>query len=467
MSRLERIVVLILLAVVLALFGIKVKDYYLANTRVVAAFGGSYKEATVGELRYLNPILATSDSEKSVSSLIFSSLFKFDKSGNVIPDVAEKFEISADKLIYTITLKDNIYFHDGEKMTADDVVYTVETIQDPEFKSPLYEAWKDIKAETTGENIVTFKLQKEYGPFIYVLDFGILPSYLSPDDLSRTVIGSGPFQYDTVKKNGDKITQLKLESNAKYYFGRPFINNLELDFFDTKDAALAGFNKDKAYQSISGVETAKDNFSKFSFSTSKQLVLVPNLRSDKLKDKAFRAQILSSDQKMPEKVSITLTTANSELQRNKAEELKKSFADRNIDLIVKYYKPVEMKDVLDQKKYELLLFGFDFGHDRDPYIFWHSSQISAMNYAGYSDKNSDILLEDARMITDASQRNAKYDQFYATISSESLAIYYEPVKYYQIISNTIKGMDNSLRCDNDSKYLGVAKWYIKEKRVNK
>jgi ABC-type transport system substrate-binding protein len=447
--------------------GIKTKDYYLNHTKLVANFGGTYHEAIVGESHYLNPILAASDPDKSVSSLIFSSLFKFDKNGSILPDVAEKWDISADKLVYTVTLRNDVFFHDGEKLTAADIVYTAQTIQDPVFKSPLYETWKDIKIEQAGENIVTFTLPKAYGPFIYTLDFGILPLHLTPDELAQKVIGSGPYKYDDSKKNGDKITRLTLKSNTKYYAGRPYLNKLQFDFFDTKDLAKTGFGTGQNYQALSGMSATEQGFSDFSFPTSKELVLVPNLRVDKFKDKNFRAQVLSSDQAMPTKTSINLATADSELQRNKAEELKKSFAARNIELNITYFKPTEMKDILDKKDFELLLFGFDFGHDRDPYIFWHSSQIDKMNYAGYSDKKSDILLEDARMISDATQRNAAYDQFYATIKSESLAIYFEPVTYYEVISNSIKNVDTSTSFDSGSKYLSEGKWYVKEKRVRK
>jgi len=467
MSNIEKKIVIVLLVGVLIMGGMKVKSYYVNSTKLVANFGGIYREAMVGESHYLNPILASADTDKSVSTLIFSSLFKFDKNGDIYPDVAEKWEISADKLVYNVTLRSDVIFHDGEKLTAADVVYTAQTIQDPGFKSPLYETWKDIQIDQASENVVTFTLPKAYGPFIYTLDFGILPLHLTPDELAQTVIGSGPYKYDGSKKNGDKITQLTLESNTKYYAGRPFLNTMQFDFFDSKDVAKTGFGTGQDYQALSGMSASQDGFSDFSYPTSKKLVLVPNLRVEKLKNKDLRSQILSADKVMSEKTVLKLATADSELQKNKAEELKASFAIRNIELNISYYKPTEMKDILDKRDYELLLFGFDFGHDRDPYIFWHSSQIDKMNYAGYSDKKSDILLEDARMISDTTERNAKYDQFYETIKTESLAIYFEPVTYYQIISNTIRNVDVSGIFDSGSKYMSEGKWYVKEKRVRR
>lgn len=467
MSNIEKKIVVMLLIVLFILGGIKARDDYFNNTKVVANFGGSYREVVVGNLYYINPVLASSDTDKFISTLIYSSLFKFDKDGNVISDVAEKWEISPDKLTYTVTLKDNIFFHDGQKMTAADVAYTVETIQSPGFKSPLYETWKDTQVAATADNTVTFTLPKAYGPFIYALDFGIIPLHLSPDELAQKAIGSGPFKYADSKKSGEKITELTLKNNPQYHTGRPYLNKLVFDFYDTKDSAKKSFGTGENYQALSGVDISVDNYIDYSYQTSKKLVLVPNLRSEKLKNKELRVKILASDQKLEEKIIIKLATADSELQRNKAEELKTSFATRNIELNISYYKPTEMKDILDKRDYELLLFGFDFGNDRDPYIFWHTSQLDKMNYAGFSDKKSDILLEDARMISDVVERNTKYDQFYETLKTESLAVFYEPVTYHEIIADTIKGVDISGSFDCSSKYLNIGKWYVKEKRVRK
>ncbi len=466
LSKLEKIIVVALFCLFLSLVGIKAKDGYLQKTKPLPDFGGTYKEAIYGELKYLNPVLASGDIDKSTSSLIFSSLFKFDKNNNITPDAADSWSISEDKLVYTVNLKKNVYFHDGVKLVADDVVYTVQTIQDPLFKSPLYEKWKDIQVSATDENTVTFVLPKIYGPFIYELDFGILPAHLPPDEFAKKIIGSGPYKYLSAKKTGDKFNKLYLESNQQYYNERPYIDEIELDFFDQKDDALTAVLNDKSFTAISGVASSPEKFADLSYSTTKSLALIPNLRTDRFKLKDFRT-LFFSDQKLAINTKITLTTADAELQKIKAEELKKQFADRNIDLDIKYLKPTEMKAALDAKNYELLLYGFDFGHDKDPYVFWHTSQLDKMNFAGYSDKKFDIALEDARMVIDNTIRNEKYDVIFATIKAEGLAVFYDPIKTNFFVQNNIKGIIIGGGCDADSKYSGINKWYIEEKRVKK
>lgn len=465
LSKLEKYLVLLLLLAAISLSGVKVKRDYTERTKLIPDFGGTYQEVVLGELKYLNPVLASSDTDKSVSTLLYSSLFKFDKDNNIIPDAAASWEVSADNLTYKVTLRNNVLFHDGAPLTAADVVYTVDLIKDQNFKSPLYDSWKDVEVSAESENVVVFELAKPYGPFIYSLDLGILPSHLTPDELVKKNIGSGPFKYVSTKKNSDEVSSLLLESNDNYYAERPYVKKFQFNFFDQKNEAEKYIQANNI-SALSGMATSKEDMADLSFPTTKRLALIPNLRSEKLKDKATR-QIVFGTESFPEKSKFTLSTLDLPLQKDKAEELVREFDSRNIELDVKYYKPTEMQTVLAKRSYELLLYGFDFSHDRDPYVFWHTSQLDKLNFAGYSDKKSDLLLEDARMTNDAVARNTKYDQFFATISSEYLAKFFDPISFNFILDNDVKGADLSKSSDAESRYLTVNKWYLEEKRVKK
>ncbi|MCL5410414.1 MAG: ABC transporter substrate-binding protein [Patescibacteria group bacterium] len=464
MNKTETIFSLFFLICALVLSGIKVKDEFFLRTRIVPADGGIYKEVVFGDFKYLNPLLASTDAEKSSSKLVFSGLVKYDKNNNVTSDIAEKWEISPDNLRYTFYLKDNVVFHDGKRLTADDVAFTVDKIKNPAFKSPLSSAWEDVNVTTEGNKVI-FDLPRAYGPFIYNCDFGILPSHLSDDQFNKKLVGTGPYKFaNSTIKNG-KIVKLNLEKNPLYFNGEPYISQIELDFFGSKAETELGF-KEKGTNAISGMSiNGKESLFDLSFKTNKRLGLIFNLRKDKLKDKTVRQKILSSD-KLPDRLDLSLTTLDNDLQRSKAEELKKQFSDRNINLSIKYLNPIDMQEALSKKDYELLLFGFDFGYDPDPYVFWHSSQMENMNFAGFSDKNSDILLEDARMLTDYTARNAKYNQFFDTIKNEALGVFYDPITFsYEIKSDVKNAKINA--SEVDYRYDGIEKWYIKEKRVRK
>ena len=101
--------------------------------------GGSITEGIVGTPRFINPVLAFSDADQDLVSLIYSGLMRKSINGTLIPDLAEKYEGSKDGLIYTFTLKNKIYFHDKKPITADDVIFTINKIKDPTIKSPKKE----------------------------------------------------------------------------------------------------------------------------------------------------------------------------------------------------------------------------------------------------------------------------------------------------------------------------------------
>jgi len=104
--------------------------------------GGTLTLGLVGHICYLNPILSQSnDCDRDLIELIYNGLYKIDGQGGLEPNLAEKIEISPDGKTYTVFLKDNVFWHDGLPFTADDVVFTIETIQDPKIKSPLLLNW--------------------------------------------------------------------------------------------------------------------------------------------------------------------------------------------------------------------------------------------------------------------------------------------------------------------------------------
>ena len=112
---------------------------YTLNERLlvgVPAHGGVHTEGVVGTPRFINPLLALSDADKDLTSLVYSGLMRRDPNGNLIPDLAQSYTVSPDGLTYTFVLKNNAYFQDNKKVTAADVVYTINAAKDPAIKSP-------------------------------------------------------------------------------------------------------------------------------------------------------------------------------------------------------------------------------------------------------------------------------------------------------------------------------------------
>lgn len=146
---------------------------YLDNTQAVAADGGEYTEAMVGQVRFANPILSqTNDIDADLVSLTFSSLLKTNEKGNLENDLAESYEISEDKLTYTFHIKQDVKWHDGENLTTDDIIYTIKTIQDDNYYSPLIANWKGVRTEKVDDYTMRFILKNVYSPFLNNLTFG-------------------------------------------------------------------------------------------------------------------------------------------------------------------------------------------------------------------------------------------------------------------------------------------------------
>ncbi|MFH0831071.1 MAG: ABC transporter substrate-binding protein, partial [Parcubacteria group bacterium] len=184
---------------------------YLNSTVAVPEQGGAVQLGLVGQPRYINPLLApTSDVDMDLSTLVFGSLYKLDKDFKPYADLAESLNVSADQKTYSVVLKQGVNWHDGQPLTASDVVFTVKAIQDPSWQSPLNLGFKGVTVEQVDERTVRFTLQEVYAPFASTLTFGILPEHLwasvpgssaSLAELNTKPVGSGPYKFDELTKD--------------------------------------------------------------------------------------------------------------------------------------------------------------------------------------------------------------------------------------------------------------------------
>lgn len=217
--------------------------------------GGYLKEGIVGSPRFVNPVLAVSDVDNDLTKLVYSGLLKSGPENTLINDLAENYEISEDGLIYTFTLKDNLHFQDGEKLTTNDVEFTINKIQDSTIKSPKRPAFYDVKVEKIDEKTIKFYLKKTYSPFLENLTIGILPKHLWGDLSSEQFplsqynvepIGSGPYKVtkmETLQKNMLLIpTYYELNAFDDYMSGKPYIQKLIINFYKDEKTLIDAYN---------------------------------------------------------------------------------------------------------------------------------------------------------------------------------------------------------------------------------
>ncbi|MEK7518740.1 MAG: ABC transporter substrate-binding protein [Patescibacteria group bacterium] len=184
--------------------------------------GGNHTEAIIGAPRFLNPVLASSDVDVSLTPLVFSGLLRMTTDGTYVNDLATELTVSKDGITYTAKLKPGLQWHDGEKLTAEDVRFTFEMLQDPNVASPRYTEVRGVKVDAPDDGTITFTLESANPAFRNVLAVGILPAHiwsdippsaLSTTDFNLKPIGSGSFMFKEIWKKGKTggVTNIILE----------------------------------------------------------------------------------------------------------------------------------------------------------------------------------------------------------------------------------------------------------------
>jgi len=215
-------------------------------------FGGTYKEGMVGEIKQLNPLYSPVNYvEDSVVSLIFSGLTKNISNRQVVGDLAESWVISGDKKTYTFTIRENIFWHDGERLDADDVRFTFEAIQNPDSNSPRLATWKDVVVSVLDERTVAFKLPSPYASFLSLADVPILPEHILREvpvgnfrtsEFSTNPVGSGPYIFSKIKNIRD-MQEVHLLANRNYFLGSPYIEEVVLKSYPNYGSLVSAYNR--------------------------------------------------------------------------------------------------------------------------------------------------------------------------------------------------------------------------------
>jgi peptide/nickel transport system substrate-binding protein len=236
----------------------------LNNSASQPAKGGVYTEALVGSLQRLNPLIDSGNQvDRDVDRLIFSGLVKFDSRGFAVGDVAKTWGVSGDGTIYNFEIKDNVKWHDGQKLTVDDIVFTTDLLGKggaliPTDLSTFWAAIKVIKLDATH---LQFVLPEAFAPFLDYLTFGILPQHIYANmtydeivnsNFNLQPVGSGPFQFKEVSLNGSTIDGITLVSNPNYYDKAPNIEEFVFRYYADSKAALQAY-KDGYVQGINQV----------------------------------------------------------------------------------------------------------------------------------------------------------------------------------------------------------------------
>ncbi|HRH23739.1 MAG TPA: ABC transporter substrate-binding protein [Candidatus Magasanikbacteria bacterium] len=227
----------------LGLIGVVVANEYRITVPKVS---GTYREGVIGSPQSLNPLFSSlNEVDEDIVSLVYSGLLRYDGNRRLVPDLAVKYDVSADSKTYTFELKQNVRWHDGEPFTADDVVHTFELIQDPEVGSPLRVTFQKVTVAAVGEYSVSFTLEEAFPSFLTSLTVGILPKHVwsgIPASQVRLAqrnlqpIGTGRFEFKRLVKNSDGFVEsIELERYPDFYRNPAYLKEFIFQFFSDYD----------------------------------------------------------------------------------------------------------------------------------------------------------------------------------------------------------------------------------------
>lgn len=437
--------------------------------------GGTYTEATLGQVTSLNPLFATTDSERVLSKLLFATLTNNDYSGHPGLGLASSVRASEDNKTWTIKIRDNIYWSDGEQLTVDDVMFTLGLIQNPAINSTYSPQLNGVKISRGENNEIVFKLPSAYTDFISTLNIPVVPKHILENTPAKTLIDaefstmpvtSGAFTFNAVQTGSSENEKIfYLSANPNYYLGRPMLDSFAVHTYDTNEDIIAALDSNSvtATAELSSKEAMKVDSRRFLYKDSSinwGTFIFFNLSSSKTSNVELRRAIRqginleviraaapdtlpmnfpiidsqmkvakpglpasdrdASSAKIAEirgegELKLRIATVNDGFLPDITQKLAEELNGLGIETVVDTYVPGQefIMNVISKRNYDILVYNIELGADPDPSPYYHSSQTSGngLNLSNYKNSLVDDLLVGAREATDEAVRAKKYETF--------------------------------------------------------
>lgn len=247
----------------------------------------------------LNPILSNDTASSQISGWLFNGLFKYDKDGNIVNDIASSYKFENNTKLL-ISLRKDVLWHDGAKVTAHDVVFTYEKIIDPKVFNSIVSNFKEVKSvKVLDDYTLEVIYKKPYFKALNIWMIGLLPKHILKDEknlmtssFNKNPIGNGPYKLDSFKNSSDII----LKANEDYFEGKPKIDNIHFKFLPSPDTVFLMLKENKL--DVGGLtplqidrqinEKFKQDFKIVEQQSFAYTYLGFNLRNKKFQDKRIR-----------------------------------------------------------------------------------------------------------------------------------------------------------------------------------
>lgn len=406
----------------------------------VFSSGGTFTEATLGEVKSMNPLFATTSSEKVLSKLLFATISEIDYSGHYGMGLAQYIRPSEDGKIWTVKLKDNLKWSDNEPITNKDVIYTINLIKNPVVNSIYYANFSNVNVSENENGEIIFTLKSAFADFIAALDVPILPEHIlgSTDpknivenDFSISPITSGSFTFNAVQTtNKSSESVYYLSSNKNYYENPTLLSGFAIHTYENKEDIIAAINSSNvtATAELSGDDISKISsrqFNQKNSSLNSGVFAFFNLKREYPKNRDFRFAVrqgmnidnlraaapettnldyplidkqikISNYPEIPgydqeaaknkiaeisggEPIYINIATVNSGYLPDVAEKIKTELALIGIEANISIYEENQdfVNNVIAKRNYDILLYDIELGADPDVLPYYYSLQATS------------------------------------------------------------------------------------------
>lgn len=238
--------------------------FFRDHSKDVPSEGGILTESTIGQIKNLNPLAREqSDVDRDIQALIFEGLLRYDPLTNKVVEGLAHMQVK-NPSTYHLTLKDNLFFHDGSRLTMEDVLFTFESvIKNPHFNNNvLYEAFQYIEINVLDERTIEFRLIEPNFFFPYLLTTPILPqkefenAFIeqvtdSQYVFNKSPIAAGPYKLENIVPNEDGSVRIFLKKHKKYYNDSAKVEQIVFHIYPDIKKLLSSSQKTHLYSRLS------------------------------------------------------------------------------------------------------------------------------------------------------------------------------------------------------------------------
>ncbi|MBR3269759.1 hypothetical protein IKG07_00685 [Candidatus Saccharibacteria bacterium] len=432
----------VLLVIALILLAVS-QSFWFGESYATDAYvdGGSYVEATVGRVNSMNPLFATTTSEKVLSKLMFATLTYNDFSGHPGPGLASSVIHSDDGKVWKIKLREGLVWSDGEPITNEDVMFTIALIQNPAVSTIYTANLENVKVSEDEGGYIVFNLPSSYADFVSALNIPVVPKHILENvplktlveaDFSKSPVTSGPFTFNAAQdtNTSDDEKTIYLNANPDYYLGKPMINSFSVHVYNDKDAIVSALNAGsvtataelsgedaervtagKYFKRFSGIDAgafaflnnSREPFNNADFRRAiRQGLNLAEIRSAAPNTTALNFPILKSQIELEDYPSIPtgnleeakariaeilggntgtieIATVDNGYLPMVAEKLANNLRELGLEArVIPYAESQEfVANVISKRNYDILVYEIELGADPDPLPYYHSSQAKA------------------------------------------------------------------------------------------